>query len=136
VAPHSIWFLLSGGRFFQRNLGSAHRPERAPRGTRQTEDINAATVPHRSTRRSDEHIFEPALKRRVKRLPPCAHAAFCRKAALSRCSICRRQVGLVEAGVLLTAKAAGVGPWDSLLHNDGWDVSLRSPAALGGEEPG
>ncbi|GHH31119.1 NADP-dependent oxidoreductase [Streptomyces lanatus] len=38
--------------------------------------------------------------------------------------------------VLLTVEAAGVGPWDRLLNNAGWDVGLRPPAALGVEGAG
>jgi NADPH:quinone reductase-like Zn-dependent oxidoreductase len=38
--------------------------------------------------------------------------------------------------VLLTVEAAGVGPWDALLHTGGWDVGLRPPAALGVEGAG
>jgi NADPH:quinone reductase-like Zn-dependent oxidoreductase len=32
--------------------------------------------------------------------------------------------------------AAGIGPWDSLLHTGGWDVDLQPPAALGVEGAG
>jgi NADPH:quinone reductase-like Zn-dependent oxidoreductase len=38
--------------------------------------------------------------------------------------------------VLLAVQAAGVGPWDALLHTGGWDVGLRPPAALGVEGAG
>jgi NADPH:quinone reductase-like Zn-dependent oxidoreductase len=38
--------------------------------------------------------------------------------------------------VLLEVEAAGVGPWDRLLNNAGWDVGLRPPAALGVEGAG
>jgi NADPH:quinone reductase-like Zn-dependent oxidoreductase len=32
--------------------------------------------------------------------------------------------------------AAGIGPWDALLHTGGWDVDLEPPAALGVEGAG
>ena len=32
--------------------------------------------------------------------------------------------------------AAGIGPWDALLHTGGWDVNLVPPAALGVEAVG
>ena len=38
--------------------------------------------------------------------------------------------------VLLGVEAAGVGPWDRLLNDAGWDVGLRPPAALGVEGAG
>jgi NADPH:quinone reductase-like Zn-dependent oxidoreductase len=38
--------------------------------------------------------------------------------------------------VLLVVEAAGVGPWDRLLNDAGWDVGLRPPAALGVEGAG
>jgi NADPH:quinone reductase-like Zn-dependent oxidoreductase len=38
--------------------------------------------------------------------------------------------------VLVAVAAAGVGPWDGLLHTGGWDVGLRPPAALGVEGAG
>jgi NADPH:quinone reductase-like Zn-dependent oxidoreductase len=38
--------------------------------------------------------------------------------------------------VLLKVEAAGVGPWDRLLNDAGWDVGLRPPAALGVEGAG
>lgn len=38
--------------------------------------------------------------------------------------------------VLIAVQAAGVGPWDRLLHTGGWDVGLRPPAALGVEGAG
>jgi NADPH:quinone reductase-like Zn-dependent oxidoreductase len=39
--------------------------------------------------------------------------------------------------LLLQTIAAGVGPWDALLHiTDGWDVGLMPPAALGVEGVG
>jgi len=38
--------------------------------------------------------------------------------------------------VLLTVEAAGVGPWDALLHTGGCDIGLRPPAALGVEGAG
>lgn len=38
--------------------------------------------------------------------------------------------------VLLGVEAAGVGPWDRLLNDGGWDVGLRPPAALGVEGAG
>lgn len=39
--------------------------------------------------------------------------------------------------LLLQTIAAGIGPWDALLHiTDGWDVALRTPAALGVEGVG
>ena len=38
--------------------------------------------------------------------------------------------------VLLGVEAAGVGPWDRLLTDAGWDVGLRPPAALGVEGAG
>lgn len=42
-----------------------------------------------------------------------------------------------EAGELLVeVVAAGVGPWDALLHTGGWDVDLVPPAALGVEGVG
>ncbi|SEP08966.1 NADP-dependent oxidoreductase [Actinacidiphila rubida] len=42
-----------------------------------------------------------------------------------------------EAGQLLVeVDAAGVGPWDRLLNGTGWDVGLRTPAALGVEGAG
>lgn len=38
--------------------------------------------------------------------------------------------------VLVAVEAAGIGPWDALLHTGGWDVGLRPPAALGVEGAG
>ncbi len=38
--------------------------------------------------------------------------------------------------VLLGVEAAGVGSWDRLLNDAGWDVGLRPPAALGVEGAG
>src|SRR5690348_511109 len=38
--------------------------------------------------------------------------------------------------VVIAVEAAGVGPWDRLLHTGGWDVGLRPPAALGVEGAG
>jgi NADPH:quinone reductase-like Zn-dependent oxidoreductase len=38
--------------------------------------------------------------------------------------------------VLLAVQAAGMGPWDGLLHTGGWEVGLRPPAALGVEGAG
>jgi NADPH:quinone reductase-like Zn-dependent oxidoreductase len=38
--------------------------------------------------------------------------------------------------VLLGVEAAGIGPWDRLLNDSGWDVGLRPPAALGVEGAG
>ncbi|MBX7555475.1 NADP-dependent oxidoreductase [Streptomyces sp. NPDC004232] len=38
--------------------------------------------------------------------------------------------------ILVTVEAAGVGPWDELLNDAGWDVGLRPPAALGVEGAG
>lgn len=35
--------------------------------------------------------------------------------------------------LLLDVVAAGIGPWDALLHTGGWDVDLDPPAALGVE---
>jgi len=53
----------------------------------------------------------------------------------------RRPVGVARAAVpgsgqvLLGVEATGVGPWDRLLNDVGWDVGLR-PAALGVEGAG
>lgn len=42
-----------------------------------------------------------------------------------------------ESGELvLDMLAAGIGPWDPLLHSGGWDVDLVPPAALGVEGVG
>lgn len=42
-----------------------------------------------------------------------------------------------DAGELvLEVVAAGIGPWDALLHTGGWDVGLVPPAALGVEAVG
>lgn len=42
-----------------------------------------------------------------------------------------------QAGELvLNVVAAGIGPWDALLHTGGWDVGLMPPAALGVEAVG
>lgn len=42
-----------------------------------------------------------------------------------------------QAGeLLLDVLAAGIGPWDALLHTGGWDVGLQLPAALGVEAVG
>jgi len=42
-----------------------------------------------------------------------------------------------QAGELvLEVIAAGIGPWDALLHTGGWDVGLTPPAALGVEAVG
>ena len=38
--------------------------------------------------------------------------------------------------VLVAVEAAGMGPWDALLHTGGWDVGLQPPAALGVEGTG
>ena len=38
--------------------------------------------------------------------------------------------------VLVAVAAAGMGPWDALLHTGGWEVGLRPPAALGVEGAG
>lgn len=38
--------------------------------------------------------------------------------------------------ILVAVEAAGVGAWDRLLNNAGWDVGLRPPAALGVEGAG
>lgn len=38
--------------------------------------------------------------------------------------------------ILVEVEAAGVGPWDQLLNDAGWDVGLRPPAALGVEGAG
>jgi NADPH:quinone reductase-like Zn-dependent oxidoreductase len=38
--------------------------------------------------------------------------------------------------VLVAVEAAGVGPWDDLVRQGGWDVGLRPPAALGVEGTG
>jgi NADPH:quinone reductase-like Zn-dependent oxidoreductase len=38
--------------------------------------------------------------------------------------------------VLVAVEAAGMGPWDALLHTGGWEVGLRPPAALGVEGTG
>jgi NADPH:quinone reductase-like Zn-dependent oxidoreductase len=38
--------------------------------------------------------------------------------------------------VVMAVEAAGMGPWDALLHSGGWDVGLRPPAALGVEGSG
>jgi NADPH:quinone reductase-like Zn-dependent oxidoreductase len=38
--------------------------------------------------------------------------------------------------LLLEVIAAGIGPWDPLLHTGGWDVGLVPPAALGVEAAG
>jgi NADPH:quinone reductase-like Zn-dependent oxidoreductase len=35
--------------------------------------------------------------------------------------------------VLIKVHAAGMGPWDALLHTGGWDVGLQYPGALGVE---
>lgn len=40
------------------------------------------------------------------------------------------------AELLVSVRAAGMGPWDGLLHTGGWDVGLRPPAALGVEGVG
>lgn len=45
-----------------------------------------------------------------------------------------RQPG--EGELVLDVIAAGVGPWDALLHTGGWDVGLEPPAALGVEGVG
>jgi NADPH:quinone reductase-like Zn-dependent oxidoreductase len=37
---------------------------------------------------------------------------------------------------VLAVQAAGMGRWDGLLHNGGWEVGLRPPAALGVEGAG
>lgn len=42
-----------------------------------------------------------------------------------------------DAGeLILEVVAAGIGPWDALLHTGGWDVGLVPPAALGVEAVG
>lgn len=38
--------------------------------------------------------------------------------------------------LVLDVVAAGIGPWDTLLHSGGWDVGLVPPAALGVEAVG
>ncbi|HEY4278994.1 MAG TPA: zinc-binding dehydrogenase [Conexibacter sp.] len=38
--------------------------------------------------------------------------------------------------LVLEVLAAGIGPWDALLHTGGWDVGLVPPAALGVEAAG
>ncbi|WP_157509321.1 alcohol dehydrogenase catalytic domain-containing protein [Glaciibacter superstes] len=38
--------------------------------------------------------------------------------------------------LVLDVVAAGIGPWDALLHTGGWDVGLVPPAALGVEAVG
>lgn len=38
--------------------------------------------------------------------------------------------------LVLDMVAAGIGPWDALLHTGGWDVGLTPPAALGVEGAG
>lgn len=38
--------------------------------------------------------------------------------------------------LVLEVVAAGIGPWDALLHTGGWDVGLVPPAALGVEGVG
>jgi NADPH:quinone reductase-like Zn-dependent oxidoreductase len=38
--------------------------------------------------------------------------------------------------LLLRVVAAGIGPWDALLHTGGWDVGLQLPGALGVEAVG
>jgi NADPH:quinone reductase-like Zn-dependent oxidoreductase len=38
--------------------------------------------------------------------------------------------------LVLDVVAAGIGPWDALLHTGGWDVGLVPPAALGVEGVG
>lgn len=38
--------------------------------------------------------------------------------------------------LLVEVIAAGIGPWDALLHTGGWDVALEPPAALGVEAVG
>jgi len=38
--------------------------------------------------------------------------------------------------LVLEVTAAGIGPWDPLLHTGGWDVGLVPPAALGVEAAG
>jgi len=38
--------------------------------------------------------------------------------------------------LVLDVIAAGIGPWDALLHTGGWDVGLEPPAALGVEAAG
>ncbi|MFC0505115.1 NADP-dependent oxidoreductase [Micromonospora costi] len=38
--------------------------------------------------------------------------------------------------LVLEVVAAGIGPWDALLHTGGWDVGLVPPAALGVEAVG
>ncbi len=45
-----------------------------------------------------------------------------------------RQPGVGE--LVLDMVAAGIGPWDALLHTGGWDVGLVTPAALGVEGVG
>ncbi|MGM7423095.1 NADP-dependent oxidoreductase [Cellulosimicrobium sp. CpK407] len=45
-----------------------------------------------------------------------------------------RQPGHGE--LILDMVAAGIGPWDALLHTGGWDVDLTPPAALGVEGVG
>jgi NADPH:quinone reductase-like Zn-dependent oxidoreductase len=45
-----------------------------------------------------------------------------------------RQPGAGE--LVLDIVAAGIGPWDALLHTGGWDVDLKPPAALGVEGAG
>ncbi|MBB5790315.1 NADP-dependent oxidoreductase [Jiangella mangrovi] len=45
-----------------------------------------------------------------------------------------RQPGAGE--LVLEVLAAGIGPWDALLHTGGWDVGLAPPAALGVEAIG
>ena len=42
----------------------------------------------------------------------------------------------VAGELLLEVIAAGIGPWDALLHTGGWDVGLVPPAALGVEAVG
>lgn len=38
--------------------------------------------------------------------------------------------------ILVAVEAAGVGAWDRLLNDAGWEVGLRPPAALGVEGAG
>lgn len=45
-----------------------------------------------------------------------------------------RQPGVGE--LVLDMVAAGIGPWDALLHTGGWEVDLTPPAALGVEGAG
>jgi len=41
-----------------------------------------------------------------------------------------------DGELALDMVAAGIGPWDPLLHSGGWDVALAPPAALGVEGVG